>query len=107
MFFNWNLFMQTLWLGTLCGIISTICIQKIKDTKLIKPSQNIAIISIITHFIIGIGISVLFTDLSWYMAIEVGIITWIGAESIYKHLKKYNLRKESNIKEKEKSSEEL
>lgn len=105
MFFNWNLFMETIWLGILCGIISTIFMQKIKETKLIYNSKIITIISIIIHFITGFSITLLFTNLPWYIAVEEGIITWIGAQTIYKSLRKkrmiesiYEIRNHSTVK---------
>ncbi len=88
MFFNWNLFIEVISLGILSGIISTIFIQKIKETKFIHSSKKITIISIIIHFFTGFNTSLLFTNLSWYMAFEVGIITWIGSQSIYKKMRK-------------------
>ena len=82
--FNFDLFIDILWLGTLCGIISTICVQKIKNAITIL---NKKIIAIPINIIIGFCMSQLFTNLSIKMSLCVGIITWIGAETIYDQLK--------------------
>ena len=87
MIFNIDLFMDVLWLGTLCGVISTVCIQKIKEAKILKNKKTIALISIIVHIVIGYTTSRLFTDLDQALCLEVGIITWIGAATIYNHLR--------------------
>ena len=82
--FNFDLFIDILWLGTLCGIISTICVQKLKNAITIL---NKKIIAIPINIIIGFCMSQLFTNLSIKMSLCVGIITWIGAETIYDQLK--------------------
>lgn len=87
MTFNFDLFMDVLWLGTICGIISTICIQKVKETKLVKSKKSISIISIFINLVIGYTTSRLFTNLDRYLCLEVGLITWIGAQAIYNHLR--------------------
>lgn len=93
MTFKFELFMNVLWLGVLCGIISTICLQKIKETKLISSKKLMSIISIFTNLLIGFFISKMFTNLDTAMCIEVGIITWIGAEAIYDKLRNKHIFK--------------
>lgn len=86
--FNFDLFIDILWLGTLSGIISTICLQKIKNTRLIV---NHRLLYVIIHFFIGYSISRLFTNLPIKLCIATGVITWIGAETIYEKLSSKNL----------------
>lgn len=93
--FNFDLFIDVLWLGTLSGIISTICLQKLKDTSLLKYKS----ISILINIIIGFFISRLFTNLSIKLSICVGVITWIGAETIYDKIYSKNLMKKEFITE--------
>ncbi len=82
--FNFDLFIDILWLGTLSGVISTICLQKLKNTNLLI---NHRLLYIIIHIFIGYSISRLFTNLSIKLSIATGVITWIGAETIYDKLK--------------------
>lgn len=91
--FKIDLFMDVLWLGTLCGIISTITIQRVKEAKLIVNTKIMAILSIFINIVIGFMISIVFTNLSLIMSLEVGVVTWIGAETIYEKLKNKNLVK--------------
>ena len=86
--FNFDLFIDILWLGTLSGVISTICLQKLKNTKILF---NHRLLYIIIHIFIGYSISRLFTNLSIKLSIATGIITWIGAETIYDKLSEKNL----------------
>lgn len=88
--FKFDLFMDVLWLGILCGIISSICLQKIKKTLILKTQSSVAITSIIVNFLIGFFISKMFTNLSIKMCLITGLITWIGAEMIYEKLKAKN-----------------
>lgn len=81
--FNFDLFIDILWLGTLSGVISTVCLQKIKSTNLVINHRYLCIF---IHFIIGFSISRLFTNLSIKLCIATGFITWIGAETIYDKL---------------------
>lgn len=91
--FKFDLFMDVLWLGTICGIISTLFVQKIKEMKLISNSIIINIISIFVSIITGFVISTLFTSSSIIINIFVGIVTWLGAENIYSMLKEKDLMK--------------
>lgn len=86
--FNFDLFIDILWLGTLSGIISTVCLQKIKNTNLLL---NHRILYVIIHIFIGYSISRLFTNLNITLSIATGVITWIGAETIYDKLNSKNM----------------
>ncbi len=86
--FNFDLFIDILWLGTLCGVISTLCLKKLKGAL---PFINSKRVSIIVNFLIGFFVSELFTNLSIKNSIAVGIVTWIGAETILDKINKDNL----------------
>lgn len=86
--FNFDLFIDILWLGTLSGVISTVCLQKIKNTNLLI---NHRLLYVIIHIFIGYSISRLFTNLSITLSIATGVITWIGAETIYEKLNEKNM----------------
>ncbi len=97
--FNFDLFIDILWLGTLCGIISMICVKKLKLTFKLLNSQ---IASMFVNFLIGFFVSILFTNLSIINSIVVGIITWIGAETILEKINKNEITNTSpnNLKRK-------
>lgn len=102
--FNFDLFIDVLWLGTLCGIIATICLQKLKTIAIFLNNK---FISIPVNIFIGFFMSRLFTNLSIKMSLCVGIITWIGAETIYDQLKAKKVIKEDRITQEESSIEEI
>ena len=97
--FNFDLFIDILWLGTLCGIISMICVKKLKLTFKLLNSQ---IASMFVNFLIGFFVSILFTNLSIINSIVVGVITWIGAETILEKINKNEITNTSpnNLKRK-------
>ncbi len=64
------------------SIISTALIQKIKE--MINNKKALSIISIVVSLIVGFVFSISFSDLSWQSSIWVGVITYIGADAIYK-----------------------
>ncbi len=94
--FNFDLFIDILWLGTLSGVISTICLQKIKNINLLI---NHRLLYVIIHIFIGYSISRLFTNLSVVLSIATGVITWIGAETIYDKLNSKNMLTSRNYSE--------
>lgn len=94
--FNIELFMNILWLSTLCGTISSICIQKLKESLYLTSSRFTGIMSIIISIFIGFFVSLLFTSLSLPLSLFVGLISWIGGQSIYKQLKSRNIMKSSS-----------
>lgn len=96
MIFKFDLFASTIWLGILCGVISSLCIQKIKETKLIKNKKKLTKLSIFIDFILGIFITLLFTNLNFRTSLCVGLFTYIGAETIYEKLKSKDMMKSLN-----------
>lgn len=64
------------------SIISTATIQKIKEA--LKSKKWLFLVSSIVSIGIGICFALSFTEMSIINSIWVGLITWIGADSIYK-----------------------
>ena len=64
------------------SIISTSLVQLIKEATLSK--KFILIISFIISMIIGVLFSLTFTDLNIIDSLWVGLISFIGADTIYK-----------------------
>lgn len=64
------------------SVISTATIQKIKEQ--LKNKKVLFIISLIVSIAIGTLFSLSFTELSLINSIWVGLVTWIGADALYK-----------------------
>lgn len=79
---NIDLIKQILIVSIASSIISTATIQKIKEQ--LKTKKWLFLISAISSTIIGILFSLSFTELSIVNSIWVGLITFVGADSIYK-----------------------
>lgn len=86
--FKFDLFIDIVWLSTICSIISSVFFKKIKEIKIFNGKNASYISSLIINFSIGFIIGRMFTNLSIKLCIFVGIITWLGAETIYEKLKK-------------------
>ena len=57
-------------------------IQKIKEQ--LKNKKALFIVSLIVSIVIGTLFSLSFADLSLINSIWVGLVTWIGADALYK-----------------------
>lgn len=79
---NLDLIKQILVIAMSSSIISTATIQKIKCC--VKKRMIICILSIVISFLIGILFTLSFTNLNILDSIWVGLITWVGADTIYK-----------------------
>lgn len=64
------------------SVISTATIQKIKEQ--LKNKKALFIVSLIISIVIGTLFSLSFTELSLINSIWVGLVTWIGADALYK-----------------------
>lgn len=64
------------------SIISTSLIQRIKEGT--HSKKYMLLKSFIISMIIGISFSLTFSDITWIYAIWVGLISFIGADAIYK-----------------------
>lgn len=64
------------------SIITTATIQKIKET--LNTKKYIGLISLGVSMIIGILFAICFSELVIVNCLWVGLISWIGADAIYK-----------------------
>ena len=64
------------------SIISTSLIQRIKEGT--RSKKYMLLKSFIVSMIIGIAFSLTFSDITWIYATWVGLISFIGADAIYK-----------------------
>lgn len=79
---NFNLIKNILIVAIASGIITTAIIQKIKEN--LKSKKYIWLISLGVSMIIGTLFAICFSELSLINSIWVGLISWIGADAIYK-----------------------
>ncbi len=92
-----ELIKQILIVSIAASIISTATIQKIKEQ--LKSKKWLFFTGLISSVTIGITFALSFTKLSVINAIWVGLITWIGADAIYKSFEDKIFKKFSDIEQ--------
>lgn len=92
-----ELIKQILIVSIAASIISTATIQKIKEQ--LKNKKWLFFTGLISSVTIGITFALSFTKLSVINAIWVGLITWIGADAIYKSFEDKIFKKFSDIEQ--------
>lgn len=86
---------QILIVSIAASIVSTATIQKIKEQ--LKNKKWLFFVSLISSIGIGITFALSFTELSLINSIWVGLITWLGADAIYKSFEDKIFKKYSDI----------
>jgi len=81
--FNFDLFIDIIWLSGLCGIISTLFERRLKSIS--SPSKYLFVT---LPVVIGLLISLLFTNLSIELCLVVGLTTWLESSIIIDKFKK-------------------
>lgn len=79
---NFELIKNILIIGISAGIITTALVQKIKEG--LKTKTYISLISFGISMIIGTLFALCFSDISFVNCLWVGLISFIGADAIYK-----------------------
>ena len=69
-------------IGIGASIFSTAIIQKIKEQ--LKDKKMLFFVSLIVSILIGTLFSLSFTELTLVNSFWVGVVTWIGADALYK-----------------------
>ena len=64
------------------SIITTAIVQKIKE--MVSNKKVLSVLSLLISLAIGTLFSICFSNLSIIDGIWVGVITWVGADTIYK-----------------------
>lgn len=77
------------------SIVSTATIQKIKEQ--LKSKKWLFFASLISSVVIGITFTLSFTKLSLINSMWVGLITWLGADAIYKSFEDKIFKRFSDI----------
>lgn len=94
---NLEIIKQILIVSIAASIVSTAIIQKIKEQ--LKSKKWLFFTSLISSITIGITFALSFTELSIINSIWVGLITWIGADAIYKSFEDKIFKKFSDIEQ--------
>lgn len=92
-----ELIKQILIVSIAASIVSTAAIQKIKEQ--LKSKKWLFFTSLISSITIGITFALSFTELSLINSVWVGLITWIGADAIYKSFEDKIFKKFSDIEQ--------
>ncbi|MCI5543438.1 MAG: hypothetical protein MR405_05965 [Mollicutes bacterium] len=92
---NLEIIKQILIVSIGASIVSTATIQKIKEQ--LKSKKWLFFVSLISSIGIGIVFALSFTELSLINSIWVGLITWLGADAIYKSFEDKIFKKYSDI----------
>lgn len=92
-----ELIKQILIVSIAASIVSTATIQKIKEQ--LKNKKWLFFVSLISSIGIGIAFALSFTELSLINSIWVGLVTWIGADMIYKSFEDKIFKKYSDIEQ--------
>ena len=79
---DFNLIKSVLIVAIGSSIITTAVVQKIKET--LNTKKYLGLISLGVSIIIGTLFAMCFSDLSIINSLWVGLISWIGADAIYK-----------------------
>ena len=79
---NVDLIKKILLISTASSIISTAIIQKIKEQLISK--KILFFVSFFVSMFFGFFFSISFSKLSILDSLWVGVITWVGADTIYK-----------------------
>lgn len=86
-------------MALLNSILITSLVQKIKENIKIKCSNNCIIISLLTSFIFGTFFSLTFSNLDLLSSFWSSILSFIGADYLYKILEGKIFKSLSTIKE--------
>lgn len=92
---NLEIIKQILIVSIAASIVSTATIQKIKEQ--LKSKKWLFFVSLISSIGIGIAFALSFTELSLINSFWVGLITWLGADAIYKSFEDKIFKKYSDI----------
>lgn len=81
---NFDLIKNLLVIALASSIITTAFVQRIKETINFKKSNRLVIVSFITSMILGTLFSLSFSDVNLINSLWVGLISFLGADMIYK-----------------------
>lgn len=94
---NLEIIKQILIVSIAASIVSTATIQKIKEQ--LKSKKWLFFTGLISSVTIGITFALSFTELSLINSMWVGLITWLGADAIYKSFEDKIFKRFSDIEQ--------
>ena len=98
---NFELLKNVLIVAVGSSIITTTLVQKIKEGYKFKNSKNIIMSSFGVSMVVGTLFSLTFTDLNFVNSLWVGLISFIGADAVYKTFEDKIFKSFGTISEKE------
>lgn len=98
---NFELLKKVLIVAVGSSIITTTLVQKIKEGYKFKNSKNIIMSSFGVSMVVGTLFSLTFTDLNIVNSLWVGLISFIGADAVYKTFEDKIFKSFGTISEKE------
>lgn len=98
---NFELLKNVLIVAVGSSIITTTLVQKIKEGYKFKNSKNIIMSSFGVSMVVGTLFSLTFTDLNIVNSLWVGLISFIGADAVYKTFEDKIFKSFGTISEKE------
>lgn len=105
---NFELVAQILLLAIASTFVSTQLIQRLKENFKVKKWLPLAIVSLVVSFATGFLFTISFSNLNYWMACWVGLMTYAGAEIIYQNFKnKLGLKSLTEIDKKGNDSNEV
>lgn len=96
---NYVLIKEVLTMAVINSLIITSLVQKIKEAFSIKCSNVCIFISLITSIVIGTMFSLCFSNLNFISSLWSSLISFLGADFIYKLLENKVLKSLGDIKE--------
>lgn len=81
---DFDLIKNVLIIAIASSIITTSFVQKIKEAITFKKSNRLVIVSFVVSMTIGTLFSLSFSDVNLINALWVGLMSFIGADTIYK-----------------------
>lgn len=81
---NLDLIKNILIIAIASSVITTAFVQKVKETIEFKKSNRLVIISFVVSMVLGTLFALSFSDINLINALWVGLVSFIGADTIYK-----------------------
>ena len=81
---NLDLIKEVLMVAMASSVITTSLVQKIKESFTFKKSNRLVIVSFIVSMIVGTLFALSFSDSNLIEALWVGLVSFIGADALYK-----------------------
>ena len=81
---NLELIKNVLIISVAGSIITTAIVQRIKESFTFKKSSKLVIVSFIVSMVLGTLFSLSFSDATFINSLWAGLISFLGADAIYK-----------------------